>query len=274
MFASFCTRSSLILGVLTAVALADARGAYNAYLHIDGVRGDSQAEGREAWIDITSLSHGMSRVSEVSGDGAGWSKSEHADVTVQKLVDSASPVLAALCAKASVLPEVTVDLVRQDESAVRFYRVLLKNVSVARVEMQAATTDGVARELVALRFGYVEWTYTEYHAAGAPAGDHITYWNLELNEGGTLSSGDKDPPPEADFRMRASLRLTSDDANSGLLTWSSVAGKHYEIYYAPTLEDGFDTLWATVESAGDGTTSFTVPIVGQMGFFVVKEVDP
>jgi type VI secretion system secreted protein Hcp len=250
---------------LVAAATTPLAAAYNAYLRIEGVPGESRVAGREGWIDITTISHGLTRM-------AGGAEAQHVDVTLLKQLDSASPLLAARCATGLLIPEAVLDFVRQDETSTRFYRVFLKNVTISLVQLQGATGGDVPLELLGLNFGYIEWTYTEFAASGGKPREHIAYWDVAKAIGG-IGSPEDPPPPPGGLGFRASLQMLDGDGETANLSWTSTAGKTYGVYFSPTLDGSFDLLVATVPSAGDGITSTLVQLVGSRGFFIVRELD-
>ena len=68
----------------------------DAYLQIDGIKGESADSAHQGWIEMTSMYLGVTqpRSSSVSTSGGHTSgHSEHRTLTFSKLVDIASPVL-------------------------------------------------------------------------------------------------------------------------------------------------------------------------------------
>ena len=68
------------------------------------------------------------------------------------------------------------------------------------------------------------------------------------------------------------LKATLDGGlGTGTLTWSSVAGKHYRVLLAPTLDQSFSE-YSVVPSAGDGSTTLSIPSGAPMNFFRIEVV--
>src|ERR1700730_17378860 len=68
--------------------------AYDAFLKLDGVTGESQKPNHSGEIDIMSFSWGASNSSSVgTGTGVSVGKASASDFSVMKSTDSASPVL-------------------------------------------------------------------------------------------------------------------------------------------------------------------------------------
>jgi type VI secretion system secreted protein Hcp len=76
--------------------------AYNLYLKIDGIDGESTSQGHENEIDLFSFSWGVSNIPSAAGAngvaaGAAVSKPKLSDLSVTKLSDKATPQLFSAC---------------------------------------------------------------------------------------------------------------------------------------------------------------------------------
>ena len=76
--------------------------AFDAFLKIDGISGESTG----GTIAIESFSWGVNAPVSSVGSGAGAGKVTFSDLTVMKLVDSASPALFTAAATGKLLPAV------------------------------------------------------------------------------------------------------------------------------------------------------------------------
>lgn len=243
-------------------------GGYDSFLWLEGIKGESEVSGREGWVDVASVSHGGTR----PDDGAG----DYSTVGLFKKIDRATPLLIKRVARGTPIPKAIIDFVRGDGDRVRFYRVVLEDVFVQRVNMDSASgVSGSFVEAIELNFVSIEWTYTEFDETGAEVGEHIAYWDREMLTGGDEFS-ESDPPPDLAgdvFRYRVSLSPVDLEGSVAELTWNSAEGEVYGVYYAPTPEGPYDKRVATVESEGDGTTSTTVDLSGDRGFFIIRKVE-
>lgn len=88
--------------------------AYDAFLKLDGITGESQKQNHTGEIDIMSFSWGSSNSSSVgTGTGVSVGKVSVSDFSIMKSTDSSSPVLFQKCCDGSVIPTATVTLQRQ-----------------------------------------------------------------------------------------------------------------------------------------------------------------
>ena len=88
--------------------------AFDAFLKLDGVTGESQKANHVGEIDVMSFSWGASNSSSVgTGTGASVGKATVSDFSIMKSTDSSSPVLFQKCCDGSVIPTGIVTLQRQ-----------------------------------------------------------------------------------------------------------------------------------------------------------------
>ena len=68
--------------------------AFDAFLKIDGIPGESSDDKHKDWIEILSFSHGLSQPasgSRSSGGAASAERCNHSDFSIVKTLDKASP---------------------------------------------------------------------------------------------------------------------------------------------------------------------------------------
>jgi len=164
--------------------------AFDCFLNIDGIPGESTDEKHQDWIELLSYSHGLSQTSSgsVSSGGARTAeRCDHQDFSVVKTLDKASPKLALFCCNGKHIDKITVELCRAtgDKQLYMIYEML--NVIVSSVRPGGSSQGGEALPLeeVSFNYGKIEWIYTETaHDTGKPKGDIKANWDLELNKGG------------------------------------------------------------------------------------------
>ena len=82
--------------------------AYDAFLKIDGIPGESTDSKHEEWIEILSFSHGVSQPSTVVGGTT--ARCNHQDFSIVKALDKASPKLALYCCNGEHIAEAKLQL--------------------------------------------------------------------------------------------------------------------------------------------------------------------
>jgi type VI secretion system secreted protein Hcp len=137
--------------------------AYDAFLKLDGITGESQKQGHTGEIDIMSFSWGGSNSSSVgTGTGVSVGKVTVSDFSIMKSTDSASPVLFQKCCDGSVIATGVVTLQRQVQGSATPYLVYnFTNVYVTSIQWSGSGGAGDApMESVSFCFevGTVDYT--------------------------------------------------------------------------------------------------------------------
>jgi type VI secretion system secreted protein Hcp len=158
---------------------------FDAYLKIDGIPGESTADGYKDQIEILSYSHGVSQPAAASASSAGGAsvgRCEHQDFTIVKELDKASPLLAQHCCNGKHIPLIVLTLVRAGgDKPVAFMEYKLTNNIVSSIA-PSGSKDGFPLESVSFNYGKIEWTYIQQKRAdGAGGGKTTGSWNLETN---------------------------------------------------------------------------------------------
>ncbi|RPI28009.1 MAG: type VI secretion system tube protein Hcp [Acidobacteria bacterium] len=161
---------------------------FDAFLEIEGVKGESTDDKHKGWIEIQSFSHGMSQpISSTvsSSGGAAAGRVNMQDFSVVKFLDSASPELAKLCCTGRHVPKVTVELWRAGGEKVKYMEYLMENVMVSSVRPGGTSNGGedLPLEEVSFNFGKMEWKYYPQDRAKGSASGHVGFkWDLQANK--------------------------------------------------------------------------------------------
>lgn len=70
--------------------------AIDAYLQIEGIKGESADSAHQGWIELTSAHMGVTQprsATASTGGGHTAERCEHRSISISKLVDIASPIL-------------------------------------------------------------------------------------------------------------------------------------------------------------------------------------
>ncbi len=158
--------------------------AFDMFLKIDVIPGESTDDKHKDWIELLSFSHGVSQPATVVGGPTG-ERCQHQDFSFVKTLDKASPKLALSCCKGEHIKEVRIELCRAGGNKQRYMEYLLSDVIVSSVKPNAGTRSGdvLPLEEVSFNYGKIEWTYTIISAEGVPAGNVIAQWDLVANKG-------------------------------------------------------------------------------------------
>lgn len=161
--------------------------AFDAFLKIDTIDGESTDSKHAGWIEILSFMHGMSQPTSKVASSAGGATSARVniqDLRVTKFIDKASVKLAEACCSGKHFGRVTMELCRAGGDKMTYMEVKLSNAIVSSVRPggSAGDSEDVPREEVAFNFGKIEWKYTQQKRADGTGGGSVAAgWDLQKN---------------------------------------------------------------------------------------------
>ena len=159
----------LALG-LCAVPTDPSLAAFDAFLKIDGVPGESTDSKHAGEIDVLSWSWGMAQ----SGLTNTW------NFRVTKALDKSSPLLYVSSAGRSNLTSMTITGRAAGKVEQEYLFIKLSDVIISSVQGggTASAASPLPTEEVSFNFSKIEWTYQAYTADGTPSGSPIvTSWS-------------------------------------------------------------------------------------------------
>lgn len=156
--------------------------ALDAYLQIDGIKGESADSAHQGWIELSSAHWGVtqprcSTVSTAGGHTTGHA--EHRTLSFTKLADIASPVLLQHCAMGKTIPKARLEFMRADGEGkpVKYYQVELENILVSHID-QIMRDGKILQDEIGLCFSKVKWIYTQQKIGGGAGGSSAGGWDL------------------------------------------------------------------------------------------------
>jgi len=158
--------------------------AYDAFLKLDQITGESQKTNHIGEIDLMSFSWGASNSSSVgTGTGASTGKVNVSDFSIMKSTDSASPNLFQKCCDGSVIATGVVTLQRQTNAGAVPYLVYnFTNVYVTSVQWSGSGGSGDSpMESVSFCFEQGTVDYTPVDDNGTPGTAIHGGWNVGTN---------------------------------------------------------------------------------------------
>ena len=159
--------------------------AYDAFLKLDGITGESQKDKHKGEIDIMSFSWGVANPTSVgTGTGLTSGKSQHADFSIVKSVDKSSPTLFQKCCGGQHFPKATVAL--QKTTGVGGDAYLTFDFSKLHVTHISWSGTGTANhdtptETVSFAYEEVKISYKPQNADGSLGAQVMAGWNVGTN---------------------------------------------------------------------------------------------
>lgn len=159
--------------------------AADFYLQLDGVKGESNDSKHPGWIECISINWSITQPKSATASTGGGHTAERAElseISISKLVDVSSPLLAQLCACGKTLPKARLDMQRADGNGepVKYFEVELENVLVAHVAPSFSGGD-FPTESLGLKFSKARWKYTQQKIGGGSSGNTAGGWDLATN---------------------------------------------------------------------------------------------
>ena len=157
--------------------------AFDAFIKIDGIDGESTDEKHADWIEMISFNTGLNQRTSATASSSGGASAERADFhdfSFTKQLDKASPKLAMSCADGSHIDTIIVEVCRAGTEKVKFMEYKMTNCIISGVD----TTGGgdFPTEDVRINYGRIEWAYTvQKRQGGGAAGNVAGGWDLQKN---------------------------------------------------------------------------------------------
>jgi len=162
--------------------------AFDSFIKIDGIPGESTDDKHKDWIEILSFNFGMSQPASSTASSAGGASAERVnlhDVSIVKHLDKASPKLYELCCSGKHIATVSMELCRAGGDKVKYMEVKLEQVIISSVSPGGSSqgSDSFPTESVTFNFGKAKWTYTQQKRADGTGGGNVTGgWDATTNK--------------------------------------------------------------------------------------------
>lgn len=154
------------------------------YLKIGDIKGESTDAKHKDWINLLSVSQGVSRPMKagVSGSTRQRASVDCGDVVCVKEMDASTPKLISAICDGTNFGMVYIDLCTSTGAAGRvpYFQWELHNVRVTSYDVSGAATDGaVPTESFSLNFEEIKWTYDKMGKDGKSQGKLDATWKVE-----------------------------------------------------------------------------------------------
>ena len=161
-----------------ALVAQHASGAFNAFIKIGDIEGESTDAKHVKWIELQSVQWDVKReISAPTGGGAGREASlpKISELTLTKLLDRSSPsIFLNAVGGSQPIPTVTLELTNPTTGGV-FYRITLTDVLVSSQQQTSSAGEDKPRETISLNFTKIKIEYYYQDAKGTVAIPPVTY---------------------------------------------------------------------------------------------------
>jgi type VI secretion system secreted protein Hcp len=155
--------------------------AYDAFLKIDGIEGETTRRDHKGEIEILSFSWGVSNPATIgAGGGGGSGKASVSSFNVMRVTDKASPLLFQACCTGLHIPKAEARFYKAGgDEAVPYLLYEFEKVFIESVQWSGSSGgDDRPTESLTLAFGKVQVTYTPQTDTGAKGSAVVGSWNL------------------------------------------------------------------------------------------------
>ena len=160
--------------------------AFDAFLKIDGLSGESTDDKHKEWIEVLSFQHGMVQPSSATASSSGGGTTERVqmhDLSITKLTDKASVALFQACASGKHFKTVTLEVDRAGGDKLKYMEIKMEQVVISSVQVGGSHGAGEPTESVSFNFGTATWTYTQQKRTDGSGGGNVTGgWDLTANK--------------------------------------------------------------------------------------------
>ena len=160
--------------------------AIDAYLQIEGIKGESADSGHKDWIEVSGVTWRVYQpragVASTAG-GMTTGRAELSNLSFSKLADISSPVLQQTCAMGKTIPRAKIEFMRADGDGkpINYYTVEVENLMISSIAPESGA-GGIVTEHVQLAYSTMKWKYTKQGIRGSTEGNSSGGWCCATNK--------------------------------------------------------------------------------------------
>lgn len=149
--------------------------AFDAFLKLGDIKGESVADGHAGEVDVLSFSWGVTQTGTTHrGTGGGAGKCSVQDMAFTKYVDSSSPTIFLNCCVGKHFPEATLTVRKAGEKPLDYLVIKLTDLIITSVQIGGSTGGDEVTESFTVNFGGFEYMVQPQGKKGEKKGGAIT----------------------------------------------------------------------------------------------------
>ena len=143
--------------------------AFDAFLKLDGIEGESTDDAHKGEIEVFSFSWGVTQTGTTGGGGGGGAgKASFQDIHFAQRTSKASPLLFKACATGQHIKKAVLTVRKAGgRQQLEFIKIELEDVLISSYLPSGDTGGDAPAEEVALNFSKIQFTYTPQKADGS-----------------------------------------------------------------------------------------------------------
>ncbi len=157
--------------------------AYDAFLKLGDIKGESVDDKHKDWIEISSFSWGMTQSGSFSGGGGGTGKVSFQDIHFTSSTQKSSPLVAKACATGSHIPKAELSFIKGDSrQGFEFMKFEFTDVLVSSYQL-GGSSGGEDRptDAFSLNFAKIEFDFVPQNADGSAAPPVVFTFDVREN---------------------------------------------------------------------------------------------
>jgi type VI secretion system secreted protein Hcp len=157
--------------------------AFDAFLKIDGIKGESVDKSHKDEIVLESFSWGVANAGAGYAGSAGRAtgKASPSDFSVVKKIDKSSPDLFSACASGKHTPTMTVTVRKAGGTPLEYLKYKFSDVMVSSYQAGGSSAGDLPVETVSFNYAKVEISYVPQDAKGGGMSPVGTGWDFSQN---------------------------------------------------------------------------------------------
>jgi len=158
---------------------------FDAFLKLDGIKGESADSKHKGEIDIMSFSWGVAQTGvSATGGGGGAGKVAFQDIHFVKKTDASSPLLMLNCPNGAHIKEANFVVRKAGGTKLEYLKIKITDILVSSFKDHGSQNgDQIPLESITLNFAKVEYSYQPQGADGkAQGGPILAGWNVKQNQ--------------------------------------------------------------------------------------------
>ncbi len=157
--------------------------AFDAYMKIDGVPGESTDSKHKDWIEIEGYSQTLSQPASATASSSGGATAERVDFgrfNITKLVDKATPKIFEACCTGKHIKEIIIEVCRSGADQQKFLEIRLEQAIISGYSQNGG--GDFPSEALSISAGKYKIVYSQQKRAdGTLAGNVSSGWDLTRN---------------------------------------------------------------------------------------------
>jgi type VI secretion system secreted protein Hcp len=144
--------------------------AYDAFLKLDGMDGESSDDKYKGYVEVSSFSFGITHMTTIGSatGGAGSGRAALGELTISKVVDKSSTVLFQKCATGEHFAKGKFVVRKAGGTQMEYLVLTMETVFVTSAHFSSASGEENANESVSLAIGKLGVDYSPQDSLGKP----------------------------------------------------------------------------------------------------------